>query len=497
MSEITEYRNLIGGEVKPASSGRLLDSVDPSTGEVWARIPQGDPSDVQGAVAAAKAASKAWAALPPDSRRDYMLQVANLFLEHGEELAVLESRDNGNPLAIMQYVDTLAMKTLWDRKAHETLRASTGRTVPLDATSIGMTLREPYGVIACIIPYNMPVAMMSSKAGCALAAGNTVVIKPPEQASVGILRFGELVNEILPPGVLNIVSGLGDVGDAMVRHVDVAKVSMTGSSPTAKLIQTAAADTLTPAIFELGGKSPNIVLDDADLDITLNGLTYASIYGFNAGQACVAGSRILVQRPVFDEVVERMEAIAKSIVVGDPASPGTSMGPLITQRHYEKVIAHIEDGRRETEMLFGGRHGAELVPDRPGGFWVEPTLFLAKDNSPRICQEEIFGPVGVIIPFDTDDEAIALANDSRYGLASGVWGKDMARIHRYIREIESGNVWVNTYLQTRHEIPFSGIKESGYGLDEVEDYSREKGVVIATPWVATGPSSAPVYSQLD
>ena len=284
---------------------------------------------------------------------------------------------------------------------------------------------------------------------------------------------------------------------ALVSHVDVAKVTMTGSSPTAKLIQAAGAATLKPAVFELGGKSPNIVLDDADLDITLSGLTYASIFGFNAGQACVAGSRILVQRPIFDEVVERMEAIAKSIVVGDPADPATAMGPLISQRQYEKVVAFIEDGQRETEMLFGGRHGAELVPDRPGGYWVEPTLFLAKDNSPRICREEIFGPVGVVIPFDTDDEAIALANDSRFGLAAGVWGKDMTRIHRYIRDIESGNVWVNTYLQTRHELPFGGIKESGYGLDEVEDFSREKGVVIATPWAATAAGSAPVYSQLD
>jgi aldehyde dehydrogenase (NAD+) len=497
MAELTTYRNLIGGELRAAASGRTLDSVNPATGEVWARIPQGDATDAEAAVAAAKAAFPAWSALPPDGRRDYMLQVANLFMAHGDELAVLESRDNGNPLAIMQYVDTLAMKTLWDRKAHETLRASTGRTVPLDATSLGMTLREPYGVVACIIPYNMPVAMMSSKVGCALAAGNTVVVKPPEQASAGMLRLGELLCEVLPPGVVNIVSGLGDVGDAFVRHVDVAKVSMTGSSSTAKAIQTAAADTLTPAIFELGGKSPNIVLDDCDLDITLNGLTYASIFGFNAGQACVAGSRILVQRPLYEEVVERMEAIATSIVVGDPADAGTSMGPLISQRHYEKVVAFIDEAKQDTELLFGGRHGAELVPDRPGGFWVEPTLFLAKDNSPRICREEVFGPVGVIIPFDTDDEAIALANETRYGLASGVWGKDMTRIHRYIREIQSGNVWVNTYLQTRHEIPFSGIKESGYGLDEVEDYSREKGVVIATPWSATGPSSAPVYSQLD
>ncbi len=497
MVDITPYRNLIGGELRPASSGRLLDSVDPSTGEVWAKIPQSDASDAEAAVAAAKAAFPAWAALPPDARSEHLKRVADLFLEHGDELAALESQDNGNPLAIMQYVNGPAMKTLWDRKAHETLRASTGRTVPLDPTTLGMTLREPYGVVAAIVPYNMPVAMMSSKVATALAAGNTLVVKPPEQASVGMLRLAEILCDVLPPGTVNVVSGLGDVGDAMVRHADVAKVTMTGSSPTAKAIQVAAADTLTPAVFELGGKSPNIVLDDADLDITLNGLTYASIYGFNAGQACVAGSRILVHRPVLEEVLERMEAIAASIVVGDPASPGTSMGPLISERHYEKVVAFIEEGQREAEMLFGGRHGAELVPDRPGGYWVGPTLFLAKDNTPRICREEIFGPVGVVIPFDTDDEAIALANDSRYGLASGVWGKDMTRIHRYIREIQSGNVWVNTYLQTRHEIPFGGIKESGYGHDEVEDFSREKGVVIATPWAQTGASSAPVYSQLD
>ena len=494
---LPQYQNLIGGVVGPAASGALIDSINPATGEAWAQIPASDERDVNAAVAAAKAAFSGWAALPPDSRAEYLKRVADLFVEHGEELAALESTDNGNPLPIMQYVNGQAMKILWDRKAHETLRASTGRTVALDPTTLGMTLREPYGVVAAIVPFNMPIAMASNKLGAALAAGNTVVIKPPEQASVGILRFAELVNEILPPGTVNIVAGLGDVGAALVSHVDVAKVTMTGSSPTAKLIQAAGAATLKPAVFELGGKSPNIVLDDADLDITLSGLTYASIFGFNAGQACVAGSRILVQRPIFDEVVERMEAIAKSIVVGDPADPATAMGPLISQRQYEKVVAFIEDGQRETEMLFGGRHGAELVPDRPGGYWVEPTLFLAKDNSPRICREEIFGPVGVVIPFDSDDEAIALANDSRYGLAAGVWGKDMTRIHRYIRDIDSGNVWVNTYLQTRHELPFGGIKESGYGLDEVEDFSREKGVVIATPWAATAAGSAPVYSQLD
>jgi aldehyde dehydrogenase (NAD+) len=495
--ELTQYKNLIGGRVVAPSTGRYLDTVNPATGEVWAQIPHSDVSDALEAVAAAKAAFPAWSRLSVDQRMGYLKQVADLFPPNGEELGLLEATDNGNPLPITEFVNGPQMKVLWDRKAHEVLEAATGRTVPLDATTLGMTIREPYGVVACIVPYNMPIAMMSNKAGGALAAGNTVVVKPPEQASAGMLRFAELVSEILPPGVINIVSGLGDVGDAFVRSPDVGKVTMTGSSPTAKLIQAAGADTLTPAIFELGGKSPNIVLDDADLDSAAMGLTVASIFGFNAGQACVAGSRILVQRGIFEEVLERVEAIAKATVLGDPTEPGTTMGPLISKSHYDKVVAFIEDGKKETELLFGGRHGAELVPDRPGGFWVEPTLFLAKDNSPRICQDEIFGPVGAIIPFDTDDEAIELANESRYGLASGVWGKDLTRIHRYIREIQSGNVWVNTYLQTRHELPFGGIKESGYGYDQTIEFTREKGAVIALPWATDTPGTATKFSQLD
>lgn len=488
MPEIREFHNLIEGQIRSAASGALMDSVNPATGEVWARVPKSSADDAVVAVEAAKRALPAWAALSPDARSEYLKKVAELFDEHGEELAQLESTGNGNPLGLMKLTCGPGMKTLWNRKAHETLEASTGRTVPLDSKTLGLTIREPYGVIAAIVPYNMPVGMLSNKVASALAAGNTVVAKPPEQASPACLRLGELLNEVLPAGTVNIVAGLGDVGDAMVRHRYVEKVTMTGSSATAKIIQKAAADTLTPAIFELGGKSPNIVLDDADLDAAAKGVTVASIFGFNAGQACVAGSRILVQRPVFDEMLERIEAIAKSIVVGDPADPQTKMGPLISREHYEIVVGFIEDGIRETELLFGGRHGAELVPSRPDGFWVEPTLFLAKDNSPRICREEIFGPVGAIIPFDTDDEAIALANESTYGLASGVWSEDLNRVHRYIREIQSGNVWVNTYLQTRFELPFAGIKESGYGHDEVLEFSREKAAVIA---LRRGPEDGP------
>lgn len=497
MSIVPEYKNLIGGQLRGSSSGALMDSVNPSTGAVWARVPQSNADDAKAAVEAAKEAFPAWSSLPPERRTEYLMQVAEIFTEYGDELGRLESTDNGNPIEINKLSCGPYMTKLWNRKAHETLEASTGRTVPLDTKTLGLTIREPYGVVAAIVPFNMPVAMLSNKVGGALAAGNTVVAKPPEQASVASLRLGELLNEVLPAGTVNIVSGLGDVGDAMVRHPDVEKVTMTGSSQTAKLIQSAGAETLTPAIFELGGKSPNIVLDDADLDAAAAGVTVASIFGFNAGQACVAGSRIFVQRPVFEEMLERIEAIAKSIVVGDPADPGTQMGPLISREQYDKVVSFIEDGIKETELLFGGRYGAELVPSHPGGFWVEPTLFLAKDNRPRICRDEIFGPVGAIIPFDTDDEAIALANDSRYGLAAGVWSRDLNRIHRYIREIRSGNVWVNTFLQTRYELPFAGIKESGYGHDEVLEFSREKAAVIAlTRDPDDGPGSSPAYSQL-
>lgn len=478
MSKLRRFENFINGETRPASSGAVLDSVNPASGEIWAQVPASDAGDVQEAVAAAKSALPGWAALSPDDRSAYLKKVADIFREHGEELAQIETTDNGNPIYVSQASCGSGMAVLWDRKAHETVRASTGRTVPLGPKMLGITLREPFGVVGCIVPFNMPVAMLSNKVACALAAGNTVVAKPPEQASSACLRFAELLSDVLPPGVVNVVSGLAEVGDAIVRHPDVAKVTMTGSSQTAKIIQAAGAETLTPAVFELGGKSPNIVLDDADLEAASLGLTVASVFSFNAGQACVAGSRILVQRSVLDDVLARIEAIATSIRIGDPSDSTTGMGPLVSKEQYEKVVAYIEDGTKEVELLFGGRHGAELVPDRPGGYWVEPTLFLAKDNSPRICQEEVFGPVAVVIPFDTDDEAIALANDSRYGLASGLWTTDLARVNRFIREIESGNVWVNCYLQTRHEMPFGGIKESGYGLDEVEDFSREKAAVI-------------------
>jgi aldehyde dehydrogenase (NAD+) len=489
MAATTPFRNLIGGQLRPPASGAMLDSVNPTTGEVWTQVPRSDAADVEDAVDAAVEAFPAWSSLPPPYRAAAIEKVADIFAEHGEELSVLESTDNGCPLEVTRLMNGVGMEALWKRAAHDTLPASTGQSVTLDPHTIGLTRREPYGVFGVIVPYNMPIAMFSNKVSLALAAGNTVVAKPPEQASAGVLRFTEYLAEAFPPGVVNVVSGLGDVGDAIVRHRNVEKVSMTGSAATAKLIQRAAADTLTPSIFELGGKSPNIVFADADLEAAAFGVTIPSVYTFNAGQACVAGSRILVERPIVDEMITRIREIAQSLVIGDPLVSTTQMGPLISQEQYDKVVHYLEIGKKEADLLFGGRHGAELVPSLPGGYWVEPTLFITEDNSIQICREEIFGPVATIIPFDTDDEAVAIANDSHYGLASGVWTRDLARVHRMIRDIQSGNVWVNTYMQTRHELPFGGIKESGYGHDSILEYTREKAAVISVA-PATGLATA-------
>jgi aldehyde dehydrogenase (NAD+) len=482
VGELPEFRNLIGGEMRPAASGKLLDTFNPATGEVWSRVPASDSSDVEAAVASATKAFKAWSLMPAAGRAHYLKLAGDVFRKHGEELQRLEimaigcQARKGN---VPPPPGGLAF--LWERAAAATLEAVTGRSVSLDPTTLGITRREPYGVVAAIVPFNSPLGMACSKASLALAAGNTVVMKPPEQASPAILRMAELLAEVLPPGTFNVVSGLGaDVGDPLVRHPEVRKITMTGSAGTARIIQRAAADNLTSSIFELGGKSPNMVFADADLDRAALGVTTQAIYTTNAGQACVGGSRILIQRPILDEMLKRMEAIAKDIKLGDPFDPATTMGPITSKAQFDKVVGYIETGKKEAKLLFGGRHGAELVPSMPGGYWVEPTLFLADSNSLRICQEEIFGPVAAVIPFDTEDEAIAIANDSSFGLASGLWTKDLARVNRFIRDIRTGNVWVNTYLQTRYELPFGGIKDSGYGHDSILEFTYEKTAVIAT-----------------
>lgn len=473
-----DYRNLIGGRQLPAADSRTLDSINPATGEVWARIPRSGPADAEAAVAAARAALPRWSALPALGRAHLLRQVAEVFTAHTEELARLESTDNGRVLRDTLKKDLPGMAVLWELAAGQALDAVKGGTVLLGSEALGLTRREPYGVAALVLPWNSPVSTFSAKTAFALAAGNTVVVKPAEQASVSLLRLGELLVDLFPPGVLNIVAGLGEeVGEALVRHPGVNKVSLTGSTETALRITRTAG--IKPFTFELGGKSPVVVFDDADLDKAVDGVTVNSVYTGNAGQVCVAGSRILVHRPIWTELIGRIAERAGKLVLGEPLDLATEMGPIVSREQYLRVVSYLGLAEREgAERIFGGGHGAAVVESLPGGYWVEPALYTTADNSLRICQEEIFGPVAVAIPFDTEAEAVRLANDSRYGLAAGVWTRDLGRAHRMIRDLESGTVWVNTYRRTPPGLPFGGTKESGYGHDAMIEYTREKAAII-------------------
>ncbi|GAA2675920.1 aldehyde dehydrogenase [Nonomuraea recticatena] len=475
---VMEYRNLIGGRLVPSADGRTLDSVNPATGEVWARVPASGRADAEAAVAAARAALPAWSAMPALGRAHFLRQVAAVFAEHTEELATIETRDNGRILRDTLKRDLPGMRFLWELAAGQVLDAVRGDTVILGPDSLGLTRREPYGVALAVIPWNSPISTFSAKAAFALAAGNTVIVKPAEQASASVLRLGELLADVLPPGVLNLVSGMGeDVGEALVRHRGVNKISLTGSTQTGVAITQAAG--IKPLTFELGGKSPNIVFPDADLDAATQGVTVNSIYTGNAGQVCVAGSRILIHRSIWEEMLERISAAAAGLVLGDPLDLATTMGPIVSAGQYERVASYLEIAEKEgARLVFGGRTGAEVVPGLPGGYWVAPTLYTVTDNTLRICQEEIFGPVAVALPFESDEEALALANDSDYGLAAGVWTRDLGRAHRFVRDLECGTVWVNTFRQMPPGLPFGGVKDSGYGHDAVLEYTREKAAII-------------------
>jgi len=478
---VNEYRLLIGGEDVDAASGETFDALDPTSGQAWARHASASATDVDRAVRAARAAveDERWAGLSATRRGRLMMRLADLIAERAEEIAAVEVRDNGK-----LYKEMLAQLRVipeWLYYYGGLADKVEGRVIPLDKTSVlNYTLREPLGVVGIIVPWNSPVLLTMYALGPALAAGNSIVVKPSEHASASVLETLRLAADAgFPPGVLNVVTGAGEAGAALVDHPDVAKIAFTGSETTGKAIATRAGGRLAQVTMELGGKSPNIVFAEASLDAAEAGLL-AGIYGAS-GQSCVAGSRALLQREIHDELLERVERRAAGVVLGDPMADATQMGPIANVPQLERVEAMVGAAREEgARVVTGGERAAvEAFPD---GLFYRPTILDGVGNDATIAQDEVFGPVLTVIPFETEEEAVALANDTRFGLAAGVWTRDVKRAHRVARRLQAGTVWLNTYRAITFNSPFGGYKESGFGrvngAEAIDGFLQTKSVWV-------------------
>ncbi|XVQ07046.1 aldehyde dehydrogenase [Spirillospora sp. CA-255316] len=474
---------------RPEDGTGRFESINPYTGRAWATVPAATPDDVDRAVeAAARAFHDTWRTTPGVQRARLMTALADLLESRADVLAELESRDNGKVIRETRNQMGFAARNL--RFFAGYADKLYGRTVPLDHPGMfDFTRRRPYGVAGLVTAWNSPIALLANKLPPALATGNTVVIKPSEHASVTTCELGLLAAEAgFPPGVVNVVTGDGAVGDALTGHPGIGKISFTGGSATGTRVAEAAARRLVPLTLELGGKSPNIVFEDADLDRAVVGAV-AGIFGA-AGQTCIAGSRLLVHRPVYERVTGAIVERAGAIRLGDPLDLGTEMGPVANRPQFDRILSLIEAGRDEGAALLTGGGPAEGLGD---GLFIRPTVFGDVSPGMRVAAEEIFGPVLSIIPFDDEDEAVRIANDIDYGLAAGVWTGDIDRAHRVTERLEAGSVWVNTYRATAAQAPFGGVKRSGYGRERGEEalaeYTYVQNVMIDYSGAARDPFS--------
>jgi len=474
---------LINGKWVDSASGKTFASYNPATGQVLANVAEGDREDIDRAVKAARAAfeSGPWSRMAPAGRGKLMWKLADLIEQHLEEFAQLESLDNGKPLKIARVADLpLVIETLryyagWATKIE-------GNTIPLTLSSpskfLAYTVREPVGVVGQIIPWNFPLLMAAWKLGPALATGCTIVLKPAEQTPLTALLLGEMIQEAgFPEGVVNIVAGFGETaGAALAAHPDVDKVAFTGSTEVGKLIIQAAAGNLKKVSLELGGKSPNIIMEDADLESAIPGA--ASAIFFNHGQCCCAGSRLYVEKKAFDKVVEGMAQSAEKIRVKPGFDPDSDMGPLVSEEQLNRVCGYLESGKKEgAKAVAGGeRYGTQ-------GYFVKPTVLVDTTENMKVVQEEIFGPVVTAIPFTDPAEVIDKANNSIYGLAAGVWSRDIKKANRIASKLRAGTVWINCYNVFDPALPFGGYKQSGWGREMghevIEHYTEVKSVCAA------------------
>ena len=481
-TEMTTYKLFIDGEWVDALSGQTFDSMNPYTGTAWARIPDGQEGDVNRAVEAARKAldNRDWKFMPPMQRGHLLRRLADLLRDNAEHLGQVETRDNGKLIREMlgqaralpgyyHYYAGLADKIL-------------GETIPLENTSVfNYTLREPVGVVGIITPWNSPLLILSFSLAAALAAGNTVIVKPSEHTSASTLEFARLVQEAgFPPGVFNVVTGFGKTaGGALVSHPEVNKVVFTGGAETGKIIAGMAASNLTPVVLELGGKSPNIVFEDAVISNAVNGCI-AGIFAAS-GQTCIAGSRLLLHESVHDEFLERLVDRTKRIKLGDPSQMESEMGPMATTDQLNKVQSFTDGAIKEgAELVYGGARPED--PSLSNGWFFMPTIFDRVRNDMYLAQEEVFGPVLGVLKFHEEEELISLSNDTQYGLAAGIWTNDIKRAHRVAREIKAGTVWINMYRAISYASPFGGYKHSGYGrelgMEAIREFTQVKSVWV-------------------
>jgi len=482
--EVRTYRMLVDGQWRAAAGGAAFESIDPYTGRAWARVPAASAQDVDAAVNAARRAfdSGPWASFLPAQRARCLRKLGELLEQQTEELANVQVLENGKLIReVLGQTRGLAAHCYYFAGIAETLH---GNTVPLSVPDMfNYTVREPIGVVAAVTPWNSPLSLLFWKLCPALAAGNTMVVKPSEVTPVSTLVLAELFEQAgFPPGVVNVVTGDGRVGAALVNHPGVDKIAFTGSTAVGKAVAKAAAERLARVSLELGGKSPNIIFADADLPNAVNGVL-AGIFAAT-GQTCLAGSRALVQADIMAAFSGALVEKARAIRIGDPLDPATEMGTVSCRMQYDKVMHYIDVARSEgAKLLCGGGH--PVAPELKQGLFVEPTIFADVRSDMRIAREEVFGPVLCLIPFGDEDEAVRIANDTRFGLAAGVWTNDVKRAHRMTRRLRAGTVWVNTYRRTNYATPFGGMKESGLGrengLEAIHEYTETKSV-----WIDTG-----------
>jgi acyl-CoA reductase-like NAD-dependent aldehyde dehydrogenase len=470
----------IGGEWTDTSAG-ALPTENPATGEVIVELARAGEAEVDAAVQAARAAfvSQAWSHMLVQDRAQLLWRIGDGIAARADELARLEALDNGKPVReanidIRDAAEAFRYYAGWVTKIQ-------GDTIPVRGNILNYTLREPVGVVGGIIPWNFPLLMAAWKVAPALACGNTVVLKPAEQTPLTALELAAIAREAgLPPGVLNVIPGYGEeAGRAMVRHPGIDKIAFTGSTAVGKEITREAAATLKKVSLELGGKSPNIVFDDADLEAAARG-AWTGIF-YNNGQTCTAGSRLLVHESAHDQLLEYLVGRAAKLQPGDPLDPKTRMGPLVSGEQLERVLSYVATGREEGAALVTGGKRA-LYQGEEKGYWLEPTIFDGVSARQTIACEEIFGPVLAVLTFRDEEEAVALANDTVYGLAAGIWTQNVKRAHRVARQLQAGTVWVNTYHPLDAASPFGGYKQSGHGR-ELGAYALDLYTQIKSVWV--------------